>query len=399
VESDLATIIERDDKAVQDLVDKMTVAGSLTSVVPILMTSAAKGTGIRSIHALLRGLPVPSTPTSHDFIGPVLNPEQPACLFHVEDVFGVPASYESLASKSITSNDTGVVVAGYLRFGKLSVGDTIVVGPFPAEAEDDDSPASRSWTKSSPANLGMSLPHVSSAELARITSHNAASASVTKGEWHNGHIVSLRNLRLPVHTLEAGQVGTIGIVFDLPEEELPSDPFERQARTPPRVRKGMVVAIPSHHMIKTGHTLQAASGFTASFEDSDVNSISTGSLVVVYIASVRASAKVLHVCPYVKKDTAARFAEEETMHDVEEVFGLDEEVEEETEGPVAPIFGSDGVMELTFEFLTNREWIELGSQILVMPGGGHGLYHGTERGEKGVAGLEGFVGKVVEVVD
>lgn len=54
---------------------------------------------------------------------------------------------------------------------------------------------------------------------------------------------------------------------------------------------------------------------------------------------------------------------------------------------------------MTFEFLTTREWIELGSQILVMPGGGVGLYSGSERGEKGVAGLEGFVGKVMEVVD
>jgi GTPase len=399
LESDLATLLERDDTAVQDLVDRMTVTGSLTSVVPILMTSAAKGTGIRSMHALLRGLPVPPPPTSHDFIGPVLNPEQPACLFHVEDVFGVPASYESLASKGITSNDTGVVVAGYSRFGKVSVGDTIVVGPFPAEAENDGLPPSQPETKSSPVSFGMSLSHISSAELVQITSRNAASASVTKGEWHSAHIVSMRHLRLPIHTLEAGQVGTIGIVFDLPEEELSNGPFERPARTAPRVRKGMVLAIPSRHMIETGHTLQTASCFTASFLDSDVNSITTGSLVVVYIASVRASAKVLRICPHEENGTVARFAEEKKMDEAEEVFGLDEEVEEEAEGPVAPIFGSDGVMDLTFEFLTNREWIELGSQILVMPGGGHGLYHGTGRGEKGVAGLEGFVGKVVEVVD
>lgn len=400
LESDLATIVERDDTAVQDIVDKMTVAGSLTSVVPILMTSAAKGTGIRSMHALLRGLPVPPTPTSHDFIGPVLNPEQPACLFHVEDVFGVPASYESLASEGVTSNDTGVVVAGYSRFGELSVGDTIVVGPFPAEAEGDDSTPSRSGAKASPASLGMSLPHASSAEFVRITLRNAASASVTKGEWHNARIVSMRNLRLPVHTLEAGQVGTIGIVFDLPEEELLNGPFERPARTAPQVRKGMVAAIPSRHMLETGHTLQAASGFTASFEDSDVNSITPGSLIVVYIASVRASAKVLRVCPHEENNSTARLAEEEKLDDVEEsVFGLDEDVGGEADLPLAPIFGSDGVTDLSFELLTNREWIELGSQILVMPGGGHGLYYGTERGEKGVAGLDGFVGKVVEVAD
>jgi len=80
------------------------------------------------------------------------------------------------------------------------------------------------------------------------------------------------------------------------------------------------------------------------------------------------------------------------------VFGLDDSNEREEEQEPF-IFGSDGITSVTFELLTNREWIELGSQILVMPGGGVGLYSGSERGEKGVAGLEGFVGKVMEVVD
>jgi len=80
------------------------------------------------------------------------------------------------------------------------------------------------------------------------------------------------------------------------------------------------------------------------------------------------------------------------------VFGLDDPNEREEEQEPF-IFGSDGITSVTFELLTNREWIELGSQILVMPGGGVGLYSGSERGEKGVAGLEGFVGKVMEVVD
>jgi hypothetical protein len=280
----------------------------------------------------------------------------------------------------------------------------------------------------------MSLSHPSTADLARLASRNAVSASVTKGEWQNARIVSLRNLRLPVHTLEAGQVGTIGIVFNLPEgEEAP------ELASVPRVRKGMVVAIPSHHMVQTGHTLQAASGFTASFEDSDVTSITTGSLVVVYVASVRASARVLRVWSHEDPDGVSHLADE-----IDDVFGLEERSLEEEEGPDPPIFGSDGITDLTFEFITNREvsdgpldfslplsylsqvllyivqktgltskkipeqavtdstflqWIELGSQILVMPGGGHGLYHGSERGEKGVAGLEGFVGKVIEVVD
>jgi hypothetical protein len=148
-------------------------------------------------------------------------------------------------------------------------------------------------------------------------------------------------------------------------------------------------------MMVTGHTLQAASGFTASFVDGDINSVTPGSLVVVYIASVRASAKVIRLAPHVNDEGTG------SIEETDDVFGLDN-LEDEGRGGKEhepPIFGSDGVTDVTLELVTNREWIELGSQVLVMPGGGHGLYHGSERGEKGVAGLEGFVGKVVEVVD
>lgn len=86
------------------------------------------------------------------------------------------------------------------------------------------------------------------------------------------------------------------------------------------------------------------------------------------------------------------------IEEPEDVFGL-ETFDDARKRPEPLIFGSDRVTDVTLELLTNREWIELGSQVLVMPGGGHGLYHGSERGEKGVAGLEGFVGRVVEVVD
>ncbi|KAF4635502.1 hypothetical protein G7Y89_g2603 [Cudoniella acicularis] len=392
LESDLATIPQTDNDTIQKIVDQMSKSDGLTSIVPIIMTSAARGTGIRSMHTLLSKLPIPSTPTSHDFVGPVLNPEQPACLFHIEDIFGVPASHEPLASKGVSSVDSGVVIAGHLRFGRLSVGDTVVAGPFPAESDEDESPPNKSGARSSPSSFGASLSHPSSNELARIASRNLVSASITKGEWYHAHIVSLRNLRLPVHSLEAGQVGTLGIVFNLLEEELSNSVFERSPPTAPRVRKGMVVAIPSRHMVETGHTLQAASGFSGSFEDGDINSVTPGSLVVVYIASIRASARVLRVTPHDDHESVARLTEE-----MDDVFSLDSAVEKEEPEPL--IFGSDGVTDLTFEFITNREWIELGSQILVMPGGGHGLYHGSERGEKGVAGLEGFVGRVIEVAD
>lgn len=378
--SELGTIPAAENENVRKTTDKFKSikSGGLTSIVPIILTSAAKGIGIRSMHALLQNLPISPRPTSDEFIGPVLNPEQPVCLFHIEDVFELPASYENLASNN-GKGGSGVVVAGHLRFGRLSVGDSAIIGPFPADPEKRDSTPENFYSRS-PNSFGASLSHPSATEI---------SASVTKGEWHNVYIVSIRNLRLPVHTLDAGQVGTIGVIFNVP---LGDDVFEHRPIIP-RIRKGMVMGIPSRHMIQTGHTLQAASGLTASFEDGDINSVTPGSLVVIYIASVRSTARVLHLSANGKNDDGYISEVVEPDDDVFDLEGLDEE----EEAPV--IFGFDGVTDVTFELITHREWIELGSQVLVMPGGGTGLYTGSERGQKGVAGLEGFVGKVIEVVD
>ncbi|KAK0126017.1 hypothetical protein ONS95_007638 [Cadophora gregata] len=383
-----------DEDQIRELVEKMNCLGDLTSIVPIVMTSAARGTGIQSLHSLLQNLPLPPTPTAYDFVGPALNPEQPSCLFHIEDVFGFPASPKPLASRKDRTPDAGVVVAGHLRFGTLSVGNLVVIGPFPAESDEFETPSRQSVTTPSP-KLGTSFSHPSTTELSRIASNIAVSGTVSKGEWFNAHVVSLRNLRLPVHTLQPGQVGTVGIVFDTPLGEVSNGPFERPPDTQPRVRKGLVIAIPSQHMLDTGQSLQAASGFTASFEDSDINSVTAGSLVVVYIASIRAAAKVLKVVSQVKNDLSGRTEEDKA----DDLFGLDDSLEVEEQELEPLVFGFDGITDVTFELLTSREWIELGSQVLVMPGGGHGLYYGSERGEKGVAGLDGFAGRVVEVVD
>jgi len=401
--SDLETIPESDEIAAKKIAEMVRSSGH-KQVVPIIMTSAAKGTGIRMLHALLHTLPIPLSPTSQDYVGAVLNPEQPSCLFHIEDVFGMPAAYP-IANKA---TDSGVVVGGYLRFGNLTIGDNIVVGPFPADMSEGldhieaRTPPVRNGIRYSPARFtvessefgSFARSNPSTTDLNRIASRNALSASVTAGEWCNAHVVSIRNLRLPVCKLEAGQAGTIGIVFDLAEEEMSDGPFERGPPQAPRIRKGMVLAIPSQHMVQTGHTLQAASGFTASFEDGDVNSITEGSLVVIYIASIRASARVIRLTPQIPQAKAM----EPDINEVDDVFSLDDPSGKGAE-PDSPVFGSYGVTDVTLELLNSREWIELGSQVLIMPGGGHGLYSGTERGEKGVAGLEGFVGRVIEVVD
>lgn len=356
----------------QVLTNGMEQSGDLLKHIPIVLTSAVSGAGIGLAHALLENLPLPPVPTAHDFVGMALNPEQPSCLFHVDDTFSLPASYASLAENP-NQNDTGTVVSGYLRFGKLSVGDAIVVGPFPSG--DDDFKGMTPEDRPSPGNYGLSISHPSSAELAKIAIRNTVAASTIKGEWHKAKIVSIRNLRLPVNTLEAGQVGTIGIVLDMPPESLTEGDFERLSNAP-RIRKGMVLAIPSKHMVDTGMSLQAASGLTALFQEPNTAFLTYGSLVNLYVGSVRAAARVMGVSR-VRHEQAMKSAD-----DGEDIFNMNDHDESMTNSELV------GGVQVTLELLTSREWVEMGSQILLLEGG---------RNDK--SGLEGFVGTVVEIVD
>ncbi|OHF01367.1 GTP-binding protein [Colletotrichum orchidophilum] len=350
--------------------------GDLLKFIPIVLTSAVSGAGIGMTHALMENVPLPPVPTANDYVGMALNPEQPSCLFHIDDTFSLPASYASLAENP-NQNDMGTVVSGYLRFGQLSVGDSIVIGPFPSG--EDDFKGMTPEDRASPGNYGLSISHPSSAELAKIAIRNTVAASTIKEEWHRAKIVSIRNLRLPVNTLEAGQVGTIGLVLDIPQEKSAEAAFEVPLAAS-RIRKGMVLAIPSKHMADTGMSLQAASGLTVSFQDPNTASLAYGSLVNVYVGSVRAAARVKGVSKLPSKDDLKALKPDET----EDIFDMNEHDEP---APTDGLEFSEGV-QVTLELLTSREWVEMGSQILVLEGG---------RNDR--SGLEGFVGTVVEIVD
>lgn len=375
---DLTEIPERDIDSVGAVIEAIKQSGNLRSIVPIVLTSAAKGRGIGLMHALLQGLPLPPPPTSRDYIGHALNPEQPACLFHIEDKFSLPAAYAAPSPNGASQQtDMGTVVAGYLRFGSLSVGDKVVIGPFPSNEEGSRGPAQED--RSSPSSFGLSISHPSAVELGRTAMKNAVSASTIKGEWHSANIVSARNLRLPVQTLDAGQVGSIGIVFDPLKEEPSPDGLDRPAPSMPKLRKGMVLAIPSKHMIDTGLSLQAASGLTAAFSNKDAASLTVGSLVNIFVASVRAAARVLDVT----RINLASDASPTASDDDDGIFDFNEQNDADTSQPRTPT----GV-EVQLELLASREWIELGSRIVILEGG-----------SKDKSGLEGLVGKVMEIVD
>ncbi|CAK7202746.1 hypothetical protein SEUCBS139899_005473 [Sporothrix eucalyptigena] len=376
-----------DCEAIERVLARVRVSGDFQSIVPVILSSSVTGDGIGLIHALLRSLPLPLTPTAHDYIGMALNPEQPETLFHIEDRFSRPASYAT-ANLGQTA-DPGYVLSGYLRFGKLSIGDRVVIGPFPSDEDgtgsglDDDRTAS-------PSHNSLSSSHPSSSELARIAARNAISASALKGEWHDARIVSIRNLRLPVQTLNADQVGTIGLVIQPPGHPkrtgLSDDgdgalsSSEQLSVATLKPRRGMVVAIPNKHMLKSGLQLQAASGLTAFFKDVGIGHLSTGTPVTFYVASVRAQGRVAKVWSSSSVDD---FSQAETTDDG--VFGSLEQGEEA--GKYAGRGAAQGY-NVRLELLYGREWIELGSQVVILEGA-----------SKDGSVLDGFVGKVVEIAD
>ncbi|KAF3004946.1 hypothetical protein E8E13_007559 [Curvularia kusanoi] len=330
--------------------DKITqqLALSPLALVPIILTSAVKGTGITKLHAFLRRLPLPIE-------APLPNPS-PSHLFYIEDIYSVRAN---------ASPDRSAVIGGYLRHGRLTVGEELLLGPYPIDSSSDDSDSgSGRPPRSSPLTTSRSYPGA-------LNKRNVPTRD-RHVEWRRVRITSLRNLRLPVRALYAGQLGTVAV-----------EPVDTPIISPSinRIRKGMVLA---------DRQPLASRMMTVRFEGTQVAgaaSLSVGSAVVVYVASVRASSKVISMAAEPGASVAEADKEEE-----EDAFGFgfDEETEDQS-GHASP-----SVITVTFQFIASKEFIEQGAKVLVMPGGGPGSAGGTERGGRGVTGLEGFVGRAVE---
>ncbi|KAK7228414.1 hypothetical protein V2G26_000584 [Clonostachys chloroleuca] len=124
----------------------------------------------------------------------------------------------------------------------------------------------------------------------------------------------------------------------------------------------MVLAIPSKHMVDTGLSLQAASGFTATFTDPDMESLAVGSLVNVYVASVRATARVRGISRHSNRPEFGQTATEDI-----DVFNLSEDFED-LESSNGDETGRVSRTEVFLELLHNREWVELGSRVIILEG-------------------------------
>ncbi|RCI09032.1 hypothetical protein L249_4914, partial [Ophiocordyceps polyrhachis-furcata BCC 54312] len=363
-------ITREDQSKVETVCAGMTKSENLTGEVPILLTSVVNGTGIGLVHALLAALPLPPMPAPWDRISP-METRQPNCLFHINDTFRFPESHTTLAWASKGQTGRSVIVSGHVRYGNLSVGDKVVIGPFRPMAEEACSLelAMREHTSS---RRNLLIPQKPAAILP-LSSGDPTSAAVEAEEWRKAKVVSIRNLRLPVFVLGAGQAGSVGLVFD-PDTRNPELIDDL-----PRLRRGMVLAALSKQMSDDGLSPRTASRFTAIFCDVGIRSLVERAIVDVYFASAKAVARVIGLSHHEQATPSAN-----PCGAVPTLEARDSDVSHATAHAPHEVNRA----EVTLELLHNREWIGLGCTVLLLAAGRQEMF-----------GLQGFVGKCIEVVE
>lgn len=358
------------------------------NLVPIVLTSAVRGDGIGMLHALLCHLPIPCTVEASRSPNAQSDTWRPAVLFHIDEFYTLSDSQPQSGFNG-SKGTRGLVLSGHLRYGTLTIGDELLVGPF--TSVDDSVKKYIHRTKSFPGQVSqdhglrkLALPsdeqRPSSADFT-VTTHDRDVSSLTAPGWEKICVTSLRNLRLPVRKLQAGQFGTVGISssgFDERKGDHPSC----------RVRRGMVLIKPlnssNNHLPPPIYRL-----FSASFDDFNSRSMMPRMQVTVYIASIKASARILTV--------QAEAEEERVPTSPHELFLFDDGYSHNKDSVATPSSPASK-REVTFQFVSSREWLEIGTRVLVMPAGGSGTAR-SDGGDSANASLEGFVGKITKAME
>jgi GTPase len=379
-----------------------------SSVVPILLTSAVKGTGISKLHALLCNLPIPESVIPQSVVSEngYITETPPSSLFHIEEVFSL-SSATPLSSIEDLEGGLGYVVGGHLRYGEIAVGNKLYVGPFPIDGSSPDIEDGISGSFNSMSFPGGKIQDGSPALYAakgpskRLSLVGSASKSEKNTEWRTVCVSSIRNLRLPVRRLLAGQVGTLGFVSCTPSSvekhsRAASELRNNTASSLGKLRKGMVLAAHDSTI-----SLTSSSTFTANFEDHALTALTIGTLVAAYIASIRATARIISL-KTVKYATMQNPSPTYFDSPESDIFDFHDSLEVEEEE--ASSESKTAAIQIEFQFVTQREWIEPGTQVLIMPGAtGQSLYgshfdrveRSSAAAASAAAGLEGFVGRIV----
>ncbi|KAJ5460647.1 uncharacterized protein N7458_002199 [Penicillium daleae] len=431
--------------------------GHWPRTVPIVLSSAVDGTGIGTLHAFLRHLPIPSRPPQRRLrlAKSSRQAPSPATVFDVDEVFAIPPSKVYSASTEKEGRESrGMVLCGLVRHGSISIGDEMTIGPILVDTSADSG--------SEPAPLSLlsrsSGPGPSS-EFPASLSHGFLSGkdASTQAKWQRVRVVSVRDLRLPVRCLKEDQVGTIGI-------ELLASPDEGRLPRLGRIRKGMVLT-DLHTSLRPRSSLPSPlpstlplpfhTGFTATFPAAEFSAPNSpplllGGNAIAYIANIRTTVRVVCMALAGAGDEPASPSPSPSLSPTEpEFFSFDGDTQSSPpsgkdkgssangtndidgsirrrssatdiskvvsgtsgEGPGASET-FEGDVKITFGLVTSVEWIELGSQVLVMPGmsmtapsgvavalaPGSSAGNSNGNGIISLSGLEGFVGTVCEVV-
>lgn len=452
---DLQRISASDSNEVQKVITA--ADGHWPRTVPIVLSSAVDGIGIGKLHAFLRHLPIPARPPQRRLrIAQLLGQtHRPATVFDVDEVFAIPPSkVYSVSADKEGRGSRGMVLCGLVRHGSISIGDEMTIGPIlvdtSADNGSDPAPSSLLSRGSGPGQSG---------EFPSSLSHGVLSGkdASAQAKWQRVRVVSVRDLRLPVRRLIEDQVGTIGI-------ELLTSPDEGRVPRLSRIRKGMVLT-DMHNALHRKPSLPSPlpstlplpfhTGFTATFPASEFSAPNSpplllGGNAIAYIANIRTTVRVVCMALAGTGDEQASPEPSSSSSPTEpEFFSFDGDNQSspspgKEKGSTAILTNAmDGSMRrrpsatdiskvvsgtsgagdrpgasetlqedvrITFGLVTSVEWIELGSQVLVMPGmsmtassavavaPAPGSGAGSGSGIVSLSGLEGFVGTVSEVV-
>lgn len=453
---DLQQISTMDSMQVQKAI--ATAEGKWAHTVPIMLTSAVDGSGIGKIHAFLRSLPIPAKPlqrTLHFPKGVSISPQSSANIFDVDEVFAIPPSkVYSIDSEKGGQENRGMVLCGLVRRGSISIGDEMVIGPILVDTSNDQSneaqPPGGSLSRSGPGPSG---------DLPASLPQSSLSGKDPQAKWQRVRVVSVRDLRLSVRRLVRDQVGTIGI------EPIGSWEDGRLPRLG-RIRKGMVLSdfhAPASYSIGTSPAsgllpLPFHAGFTATFRSGEFSAANSpplllGGNAIAYVANVRATVRVICMA---LTGTGEGISSEPPSPSEPEFFSFDGDSQSPS-GDKSNDPGTNGFMgsndgdgatdadrrrpsatdiskvvsgassssvvgaassaealkedvKITFALVSSVEWLELGSQIILMPGTSmasgssqsgatvaSGPGSGSGSGAVSMSGLEGFVGTICDV--
>lgn len=375
------------------------VGADVSLMVPIVLTSAVGGTGMSKLHALLRHLPIPPLtqpkqwPISSDVVAE-RSRVSPAVLFHIDEIFDLSSTgFPSLQNFDGHNAGQLLVLSGHLRYGEVSVGDELLVGPvtFDTSIEFTEQGIYHRTSSGQPKDLAgaetpagarVKNPSVDLSNLPLQSSFNKYSPTESR-HWQLVRVLSLRNLRLPVRKLLAGQVGTISITT-VASADSKRPGWAAASTVNLKLRKGMVLA--NFDLPSDVDAMPAAHrGFTATFAS---HHLIRGALAIVYIASIRASVKVLSVAASKHTDAAPS--------EIGEMFDFDDNGADDAGVGLSHAQPGPTPFEASFQFVQYDEWVELGTQVLVMPCGS-GIAGPSDRGEKSSVGLEGLVGIITHV--